>query len=58
VVAKEKPGVGRRLPRGHGAVGYGFHTAAGEELGPALIQLGGTWPALRFRLRQPRSPDA
>jgi hypothetical protein len=56
VVAKEKPGVGRRLPRGHGAVGYGFHTAAGEAPGAALVQLGRDWPVLRLVLRQARAP--
>ena len=57
VVAKERPGVGRRLPRGFGAVGYGFFTAAGEAPGPALARLGRDWPALRLGLRQPRQLD-
>ncbi|MBV9749061.1 MAG: hypothetical protein JO157_09615 [Acetobacteraceae bacterium] len=53
VVAKERPGVGRRLPCGFSAVGYGFFTAAGEVPCPALAQLGARWLGLHFRLRQP-----
>lgn len=54
VVTQERPGAGRRLPRGHGVVGYGFFTAADELPRPALSRLGARWPELRFALRQPR----
>jgi hypothetical protein len=54
VVTRDRPGLGRRLPCGHGAVGYGFHTAAGEAPGAALARLGQDWPTLRLVLRQPR----
>lgn len=53
VAALEEPGPGRRLPRGHTVVGYGFYTAAGEAPFAAVLRLGARWPALRFALRPP-----
>ena len=53
----ERPGAtaGRRLPRGHRVIGYGFFTA-GETPDVAVAQLGRRWPMLRFTL-QPRPAD-
>jgi hypothetical protein len=50
-----KPGIGRRLPRGHAVIGYGFFTA-GETPHAAISRLATDWPALRVRL-VPRPPD-
>jgi hypothetical protein len=55
VVERPKPGIGRRLARGHHAVGYGFFTA-GETPHAAIAALAPRWPALSFRLR-PCPPD-
>jgi hypothetical protein len=55
VVERPKPGIGRRLPRGHGVVGYGFFTHR-ETPHAAVDALALRWPALRFVLR-PRPPD-
>lgn len=54
--ASERPdlGPGRRLPRGHVVIGYGFFTG-GDTPRQAVAQLAARWPALRFVLR-PR-PD-
>ena len=43
---------GRRLPRDHAVIGYGFFTA-GDTPRAAITQLAVRWPALRFVL-QPR----
>ncbi len=43
---------GRRLPRDHAVLGYGFFTA-GDTPRAAIAQLAARWPALRFVL-QPR----
>lgn len=51
--ALEEPGPGRRLPRGHAVVGYGFYTVAGEAPRAAVVRLGVRWPGLRFALRSP-----
>lgn len=45
-----RPAVRQRLPAGHGAVGYGFHTE-GETPRAAVAQLRLRWPALRFDLQ-------
>jgi hypothetical protein len=45
-----KPRPGRRLPAGHGVIGYGFFTD-GATPGAAIARLGPRWPALRFVLR-------
>lgn len=54
--ATERPdlGPGRRLPRGHTVLGYGFFTG-GDTPTAAVVQLQARWPGLRFWLR-PR-PD-
>lgn len=46
-----RPGAttGRRLPRGHAVLGYGFFTA-GETPRMAIVALAARWPALRFLL--------
>lgn len=49
VVERTRPTIGRRLPAGHGIIGYGFFTA-GETPTPALARLAAHWPALRFVL--------
>lgn len=49
ITLRDKPTMGRRLPRGHAVIGYGFFTA-GETPHPATAQLGVRWPALRFQL--------
>ena len=46
---------GRRLPKGHAVIGYGFFTA-GETPDTAITAIAVRWPALRFRL-QPRPVD-
>jgi len=52
-----RPGVtaGRRLPRDHAVIGYGFFTA-GETPYRAITTLGARFPALRFAL-VPRPAD-
>jgi hypothetical protein len=55
VVARPCPGVGRRRPHGHEAVGYGFFTQD-ETPRAAIAGLTHRWPALGFVLR-PRPPD-
>jgi hypothetical protein len=52
-----RPGAtaGRRLPRGHGAIGYGFFTS-GETPDRAIAALRARFPALRFALA-PRPAD-
>jgi hypothetical protein len=52
VTVREKPTTGRRLPRSHAVIGYGFFTL-GETPQVAIVQLASRWPALRFVL-QPR----
>lgn len=49
VVLRERPTAGRRLPAGHGVIGYGFFTAA-ETPHAAIAQLCDRWPALRLWL--------
>jgi hypothetical protein len=53
----ERPGAtaGRRLPRGHQAIGYSFFTS-GRTPHAAVSQLHLRWPTLRFTL-QPRPAD-
>jgi hypothetical protein len=53
VTARQRPRVGRRLPAGHGVVGYGFFTLE-ETPHAAISRLAVRWPALRFVL-QPQS---
>lgn len=55
VVERPAPGIGRRLPRGHAVIGYGFFTP-GETPGTAIAALAARWPGLEFRL-QPRPAD-
>ncbi len=55
VVGRPKPGIGRRLPKAHAVIGYGFFTA-GETPRAAIARLDAGWPALRFVL-QPRPAD-
>jgi hypothetical protein len=55
VAAREKPTTGRRLPRGHAVVGYGFFTT-GETPHAAVDSIAAGWPGLRFFL-QPRPAD-
>ncbi len=54
VAARPDPRPGRRLPRDHGVIGYGFFTRGGTPHA-AIAQLAPRWPALRLTL-QPR-PD-
>jgi len=55
VVVRPRATAGRRLPRGHTVVGYGFFTN-GETPHAAMTRLGSHWPALRFMLRpRPRN---
>jgi hypothetical protein len=49
VVERPKPTAGRRLPKGHAVIGYGFFTA-GETPQTAITWLGTQWPALAFSL--------
>ena len=57
VVERPDLGPGRRLPRGHAWVGYGFFTGEGTAVSAAAMvarlgtRLGAGWPALRFVLR-------
>jgi len=55
VVERPKPGLGRRLPKAHTVIGYGFFTD-GETPQAAIAQLGMRWPGLRVTL-QPRPAD-
>ena len=55
VTVLAKPPIGRRLPRGHTVIGYGFF-AHGETPQAAVAQLAAVWPALRFAL-VPRPPS-
>jgi hypothetical protein len=49
VSIREKATTGRRLPRGHRVIGYGFFTL-GETPEAAIAQLAAQWTARRFRL--------
>ena len=53
VAVRHKATIGRRLPRDHTVIGYGFF-AYGETPQAAVAQLTARWPALRFALA-PRS---
>ena len=55
VTVREKPSTGRRLPRSHAVISYGFFTL-GETPQVAIAQFAARWPALRFVL-QPRCAD-
>jgi hypothetical protein len=55
VAVREKPTIGRRLPRGHAVAGYGFFTA-GETPHAAVDTIAADWPVLRFIL-VPRPAD-
>jgi hypothetical protein len=55
VAVRDKATIGRRLPRDHTGIGYGFF-AYGETPGVAIGQLAAQWPALRFAL-VPRPPS-
>jgi hypothetical protein len=55
VVVRDNATAGRRLPRGHTVIGYGFFTA-GDTPQAAIAQLAARWPALRLVL-QPRPAD-
>jgi hypothetical protein len=55
VEERQNPTTGRRLPKGHAVIGYGFFTA-GETPHAAIAWLAIDWPALRFAL-QPRPPN-
>jgi hypothetical protein len=52
VAVRDNATAGRRLPRGHTVIGYGFFTA-GDTPQAAVSQLAARWPALRLVL-QPR----
>ncbi len=54
VAERPDPRPGRRLPREHAVIGYGFFTG-GDTPDAAVAQLAPRWPALRLAL-QPR-PD-
>jgi len=49
VIVRPGATAGRRLPRGHAVVGYGFFTA-GETPRAAIAGIAARWPALRFWL--------
>jgi hypothetical protein len=49
VAVRAKATAGRRLPRGHAVIGYGFFTD-GETPDAAIAQLAARWPALRLWL--------
>jgi hypothetical protein len=49
VAEQSKPTTGRRLPRNHAVIGYGFFTT-GETPHAAITRLAGQWPGLRFSL--------
>jgi hypothetical protein len=55
VVVRERATTGRRLPRGHAVIGYGFFTD-GETPQAAIDACAQRWPTLRFVL-QPRPAD-
>lgn len=55
VVVRDKATTGRRLPKGHAVIGYGFFTH-GETPHAAITQLAARWTALRFSL-VPRPAD-
>jgi hypothetical protein len=55
VVVRDKARTGRRLPKGHAVIGYGFFTH-GETPHAAITQLAACWPALRLSL-VPRPAD-
>jgi hypothetical protein len=55
VAVRENATAGRRLPRGHTVIGYGFFTA-GDTPYAAMAQLATRWPALRLAVR-PRPAD-
>jgi hypothetical protein len=55
VMVRENATAGRRLPRGHTVIGYGFFTG-GDTPHTAVSQLAARWPALRLVL-QPRPAD-
>ena len=55
VVVRDNATTGRRLPRGHAVIGYGFFTD-GETPHAAIDRLAKRWPALRFGL-MPRPAD-
>jgi len=54
VAVREKATTGRRLPRGHTVIGYGFFTR-GDTPRAAITRLAARWPALRLVV-QPRPP--
>jgi hypothetical protein len=58
LLKRAKPG--RRLPKGHAVIGYGFFTGSNssgaETPTVAIATLGARWPSLRWRL-QPRPLD-
>jgi hypothetical protein len=60
VTLLKRPKPGRRLPKGHAVIGYGFFTggngSGGETPTVAIATLGARWPSLRLRL-QPRPLD-
>jgi hypothetical protein len=55
VAVRETATTGRRRPRGHSVIGYGFFTA-GDTPRAATTQLAARWPALRLVV-QPRPAD-
>jgi hypothetical protein len=55
VTVRAQATAGRRLPRGHTAIGYGFFTH-GETPRAAIARLGEDWPTLQFSLT-PRPSD-
>jgi hypothetical protein len=55
VVEREKATTGRRLPKTHAVLGYGFFTA-GDTPEVAITRIATRWPDLRFVL-QPRPAD-
>jgi hypothetical protein len=55
VSVREGATTGRRLPKSHAVIGYGFFTA-GETADAAITEIAVSWPDLWFRL-QPRPAD-
>lgn len=55
VVVRDNATAGRRLPRSHTVIGYGFFTA-GDTPHAAVTQLAARWPTLRLVV-QPRPAD-
>jgi hypothetical protein len=55
VAVRANATAGRRLPRGHAVIGYGFFTV-GDTPHAAVGQLAARWPALRLAV-QPRPAD-